>query len=413
MAQKWHKSKFPGVMFRKHPTRKHGVAFDRYFVIYYRFDGRNFQEALGWGSKRMTAEKANEILAELKQNQRTGQAPKTLKEKRAIAKATEEARKRDEEKHNRQSLTLDMFFNETYLPQTKADKKSWKRDEQLYRIHMKGILGDLPIFVISPLDVERVKRKMSRGGSKPRTVAYALAVLRRTLNVARNYGILVDENPVSKVKIPSTDNRRRRFLSYEEAENLLAKLKKSSHETYTMTLISLHCGLRFGEIAGLTHGDLDFEQENIFVRDPKNTENRFAFMTEQVKSELKDLPDGKRVELLFPARGGDPMKSKAEVSNFFQRTVDNLGLNDGVEDSRDKVVFHTCRHTFASWHAMNGTDMYTLQQLMGQKTAEMVRRYSHLSPTHLKKAMDNFEKSMPRHQTSGGDIVPLMANRKE
>ena len=187
MAQKWQKTKFPGVMFRKHPTRKHGVAFDKYFVIYYRFDGRNFQESLGWGSKKMTAEKANEILSELKQNQRTGQAPKTLKEKRAIAKAEEEARKRQEEEENRQAVTLDMFFNETYLPQAKGDKKSWKRDEQLYRIHMNDLLGDLSLCVISPFDIEKMKKKMMQGGSKPRTVAYALAVLRRILNVARNY----------------------------------------------------------------------------------------------------------------------------------------------------------------------------------------------------------------------------------
>ena len=89
------------------------------------------------------------------------------------------------------------------------------------------------------------------------------------------------------------------------------------------------------------------------------------------------------------------------VSDTFARTVDELGLNntgeviqdkDGndipvrITDARQKVVFHTLRHTFASWLVQQGTPLYTVAELMGHSTLEMSRRYSHLAPDTLRKA---------------------------
>ena len=40
-------------------------------------------------------------------------------------------------------------------------------------------------------------------------------------------------------------------------------------------------------------------------------------------------------------------------------------------------------HTWASWHAQNGTPLHVLQEMGGWQTASMVRRYAHLAPAHL------------------------------
>ncbi|GHT93293.1 hypothetical protein FACS1894122_08290 [Alphaproteobacteria bacterium] len=68
-----------------------------------------------------------------------------------------------------------------------------------------------------------------------------------------------------------------------------------------------------------------------------------------------------------------------------------LGFNNGVNDDRQKVVFHTLRHTYASWLVMSGVDLYTVQKLMWHSTIAMTERYSHLAPDHLKKAVSMFE----------------------
>ena len=53
------------------------------------------------------------------------------------------------------------------------------------------------------------------------------------------------------------------------------------------------------------------------------------------------------------------------------------------------VTWHTLRHTFASRLVMARVDLKTLQDLMGHKTLAMTARYSHLSPEHKLKALEN------------------------
>lgn len=70
MPVQWKKTKHVGVRFHEHPTRKHGVNFDRYFAIRYQRDGKRVKE--GWASVKWTAEKAALELAELKKAHMTG-----------------------------------------------------------------------------------------------------------------------------------------------------------------------------------------------------------------------------------------------------------------------------------------------------------------------------------------------------
>jgi integrase len=50
--------------------------------------------------------------------------------------------------------------------------------------------------------------------------------------------------------------------------------------------------------------------------------------------------------------------------------------------------FHDLRHTFASRLAMDGVDLYTVQRAGGWKTGVMVQRYAHLSPDHIRAAVE-------------------------
>jgi integrase len=87
---------------------------------------------------------------------------------------------------------------------------------------------------------------------------------------------------------------------------------------------------------------------------------------------------------IFTDSSGGKIK---EVSNAFQRAVERLGLNDGTKDARQRVVFHTLRHTFASWLAIQGTPIYTIAKLMGHRSISMSERYAHLSPDHKRDAV--------------------------
>ena len=55
-----------------------------------------------------------------------------------------------------------------------------------------------------------------------------------------------------------------------------------------------------------------------------------------------------------------------------------------IEDFR----FHDLRHTFASHYQMTTNDEQSLRELLGHKTANMTKRYAHLSLKHIKDGID-------------------------
>ena len=66
-----------------------------------------------------------------------------------------------------------------------------------------------------------------------------------------------------------------------------------------------------------------------------------------------------------------------------------------------KVVFHTLRHTFASWLVEQGIDLYSVKELMGHGTLAMTERYSHLSPDKLRRAIKTLEAGMEKGRAKG------------
>jgi integrase-like protein len=70
--------------------------------------------------------------------------------------------------------------------------------------------------------------------------------------------------------------------------------------------------------------------------------------------------------------------------------ADNLARNFQLYGAAKlpDLRFHDLRHTFASRLAMAGVDLYTVQRTGGWKTNLMVQRYVHLSPDHIRAAVE-------------------------
>ena len=132
-----------------------------------------------------------------------------------------------------------------------------------------------------------------KAGLAPRTAQYAVAVVSLLWNTAFAQEFVTGENPARRVRRPKIDNRRLRFLSKDEADALLAELKNISLELHDECVLALYCGLRAGEIHNLTWGAIDFINDQVLIRDPKNGQNRFAFLTEPVKAMLDGVSRGR------------------------------------------------------------------------------------------------------------------------
>ncbi len=299
-------------------------------------------------------------------------------------------------------LTLSELFHKRFLPYLLSYVKNPAQTEGgikgYFRKWINPLLGNKELSKITFEDGERLKNTLIKAGKSPRTTEQVLGLLKNILNRAVEWGYL-KENPVKGVKPPRYDNKRTRFLTQDEAEALLQECKKRTTERnwiYQMVLLSLSTGMRAGEIFNLRWQDIDFTHDLIHIRDPKSGRSRTAYMSEEVKNMLlkqKERVDSRPSALVFPRRDGKPF---TEVPPVFKNIVKDLGFNEGVTDPREKVCFHTLRHTFCSWLAIAGTPLHVIKELAGHSTIQMTERYAHLLPDVRREAIKKVWKTLKK-----------------
>lgn len=396
MAIKWIAAA-KGIRYREHETRKHGKRPDRYWSIQYKLNGKTINEAIGWWSGGASQALAEELLATLRQNWRSGAGPRTLKEMRQAGHDAREEAARAKTLASNETLTLGHFWEKHYLPSAslKKTEKTIEGERWLFNSWIAPTLGHLPFKEINPRLIEAMLAKMVKAGKSARTQDHARMVLSGIISTAIRHDLFEGPNPCQKVKVTKQDNRRIRFLTPEEAIHLLETLKARSPQTHDEALMAIFCGLRAGEIFALTWADVDFVNRQVFIRDPKkNQHDRFAYMTGEVDAMLKNRHNGQKPQsLIFPDSNG---REQVSVNATFKRVVHDLGFNDGITDRRLKLVFHSLRHTYASWLVQDGEALYTVKELMGHSTLQMTERYSHLAPNHLRQAADRLEGKLNR-----------------
>jgi integrase len=371
-------TEYPGVYQVISSSRMNKKKPDVCYYITYKHEGKKVYEKIGWASDGYSASMANnERGTRLKTNAGPPKkaAPPLFRDvaKRYIAWAAENKTRGGVDDRNRYKNHLAPVF----------DKKRMDR--------------------ISTFDLERLKSDLLKSGRAPATVRQILVLFRQIWNKGNIWGLWKGENPIKGVKLPVPQNARERFLSHQEANTLLKALAEVSQTVADMALTSLQTGMRAGEIFNLRGHDLDFENDLISITDPKNKTVRKAYMTKAIKEMLLRRTPESPADLVFKDRlhGG----RINIMSQTFRKTVELLGFNKGVTDPRQKITFHTLRHTFGSWLAIQGTPILTISQLIGHKTLAMTQRYSHLSPDHKKEAALNLERVF--NEKINGNVVEL------
>lgn len=390
---KWFKAglKKPGyIYYKKHPTRKHGIEYDKYYRAEYQFKGKRIAINFGWLSDDWTELKCLKKLKKYKENAKNNLKPISLKQEREIDAADQKAKQKKLDQEKLDNKTFAEFFNEIYLPEQLTYKKSYtvKNEEGIFKNWLNPEIGHLTFNKIKPFNLKKIKKNMLDAGRAPRSLQYCFAVFRQTWNHARINDLDFGISPTRKVKLPEIENKRNRFFTHDEADLLLKALKEKSQQVHDMTLLSLHTGVRAGELYSLTWGLVDLVNGSALVRDAKG-KPRHVYLTKETKKMFERLHDGQAAkELVFLDRNGQQIKF---ISKTFERVVNKLGFNDGVKDDREKALFHTLRHTFASWHAQNGTSLYVIKELLGHSTIILTERYSHLLLDGLKQTAKVFD----------------------
>jgi len=388
------KTKYKGVYYREHPTRKNGIRKDRYYILRFTDNGKRHEEGFGWESEGYTEAKAAAEIETIRNNIKNGSGYFSLKEKTEMANAEKKAAATAQITKERENITYKQFFEDVYKPSYIDVKKIKEWKVGMHNTYIFPVIGDMRLIDIKPVHIEKIKAKMLEQKLAPSTINKAIIYIGHVFNVAKANDYFNADSPISKVKRLKKDNRRIRFLSREEAGILFDALSKMKTNTvFDMALLALCCGLRAGEIYKLQKVDINFNVRRLHIRDPKGVVNRTLPMPQIVFERLqKRCMDLQPNDYLFMKTDGSGHVT--EVSNTYQKIVDKL-FNQDVTDTRNKVVFHTLRHTYASWLAMDGVDVYTIKELMGHATLEMTMRYMHLAPNKFDSAIASFENPLP------------------
>lgn len=166
---------------------------------------------------------------------------------------------------------------------------------------------------------------------------------------------------------------RLRFLSEDEYARLL---DAAGDHLWPLIVFAVETGMRFSEQMGLTWDRVDLERGEVHLVRTKNGTRRtvplepaaLRVLTAQMRHFKSPYvfwhDDGERYRTLRESFG--TAVRKAEIKDF---------------------TWHDLRHTFASWKAQAGIDMYRLQQLLGHKHPAMTQRYAHLRTDDLRKEL--------------------------
>lgn len=255
----------------------------------------------------------------------------------------------------------------------------------------KQQIGEYTLANTTPAEIAECRDKLLAGKTKqgaqrsPATVTRYLAALSHAFSIAVNEWGWLDDSPMRKVKKPKEPRGRVRFLSEDETINgevisgertkLLKACKESSNTyLYPVVVLALSTGMRQGEIMGLKWLDVELHQGRITLYETKNGEIRVVPLAGHALELLKEHAKVRSINssLLFPGKtkGDKPMDLRSPWLSALKTAE--------IEDFR----FHDLRHSAASYLAMNGASLTEIADVLGHKTLQMVKRYSHLSEAH-------------------------------
>ncbi len=224
---------------------------------------------------------------------------------------------------------------------------------------------------LQALAVEPTRKGTPRAAQ---TVQHYRIAITHLLNIAASQWELIAESPAPKIKKIKVQNERTRYLTDDELPRLLESVKGHA-DLALFVYLALSTGARAGELLGLEWNQIDMQRRVITLRagETKNKDARILPLVEPALSMLRQRVRRLDTPLVFPGH-----RNPAQPANLRKPWVAALQAAN-IEGFR----IHDLRHTAASWLVQQGVSLIAVAALLGHRTMQMTKRYSHLAPEHL------------------------------
>jgi site-specific recombinase XerD len=165
------------------------------------------------------------------------------------------------------------------------------------------------------------------------------------------------------------------ILSREEIRNLFVAASTLHHRTLLKTTYS--AGLRVSEVLHLKLTDIDSDRMCLRVEQGKRGKDRYTLLSPQVLEDLRAYWRVYRPTFwLFPNHPGTQPLSRTTAHRIFHAAKAQAGITK-------PCGIHSLRHAFATHLLEAGTDLHTIQRLMGHASLQTTLRYFHLANRRL------------------------------
>lgn len=183
------------------------------------------------------------------------------------------------------------------------------------------------------------------------------------------------ERPIKKETLP-------KVISMEEVSSIIKNTPNIKHRCIVSVLYS--AGLRRAELLNLKLCDIDSKRMVIFVKNGKGGKDRLTLLSPSVLNDLRDyFKIWKPKEYLFEGENGGKYSTGSVMA-----IINTASKKANIQK---KISPHILRHSFATHLLENGTDLRTIQTLLGHSSSKTTEIYTHVAINHVKTVKNPIE----------------------
>ncbi len=257
--------------------------------------------------------------------------------------------------------------------------------------------------VIKDITIDRIRRftlseayeylnfVAEKRGNSARSRARKASSLRCFFKYLTTKTMLLTENPVKNLELPSIKQSLPHFLSLEESTTLLKTVGKDEDDDalrdYCIITLFLNCGMRLSELVGMNLQDISFDERTLRLLGKGNKE-RIIYINDACIKSLQDY---------ISSRENPGTEPNAVFLSKFHKRISRRRVQQIVEDKLREAGLdnkglstHKLRHTAATLMYQHGNiDTLVLKEVLGHKSIATTEIYTHVSSERMKNAAES------------------------
>ena len=320
-------------------------------------------------------------------------------------------RNKEEKNYSETKMTVNELF-ELWIEAVslKVKPSTLERYREIYVNHIKSDFGDVLVQGVTPQYLNELsKRKLKngridkKGGLSSKTVTNILCVIKAAFRYGeKTFNI---QNPTNAVIIPKNDKKEIEVLTEKEITKIKKYFESKEDYFYVLFELAISTGMRIGEIAALSCGDIDTQRaivkiykntQRIKKDDHNKTKTEVVISSPKTQNSVREIPlspsllkilkdfiSGRNKNEYLFSKDGKKAIDVRNIQKRFKKALKDCNIRN--------VKFHVLRHTFATKWVDKGLSVKILSEILGHSSINItLSLYVHPTMKEKRTAMNKF-----------------------